>query len=187
MSSGDLVTVPGYIAGTWTADPIHSEIGFSVRHMMVSKVRGKFKAFEATIVTGDDPIISSATATIEMASIDTGNEGRDEDLRSSGYFGVEEHPQMSFTSTGVRSDGGAILVDGDLTIRGITNPVTLTVELGGFGPDPFGGTRAGFSATTHISRSEFGITSNAVLETGGVMVSDRVDITLDIEAVLQQG
>ena len=179
-------TIPGYRAGTWTIDPTHSEVGFSVRHMMVSKVRGKFAAFAGDLVTGDSPASSSVTATIELASIDTGNTDRDNHVKSADFFDVDHHPVMTYTSTGVRTSGDHFVLDGNLLLRGVTKPVALRLELGGFGPDAFGGYRVGFSASGEILRSDFGIDFNAVLEAGGVIVSDKVTINLEIEAVLNQ-
>ncbi len=179
-------TIPGYVAGTWTIDGLHSEVGFSVRHMMVSKVRGKFTKFTGELVTGASLLDSSVTAEIELASIDTGSEQRDGHLRSADFFDTENHPQMTYRSTGLRADGDDYVLDGELSIKGVTKSVPLKLELNGFGPDAYGGTRAGFSATGHINRSDFGITYNAAIEGGGVVVSDRVDIHLEIEAVLQK-
>ena len=179
-------TLPGYVAGTWTIDPVHSEVGFSVRHMMVSKVRGKFTTFSGDVVTGDSPLDSSVAATIDLSSIDTGNADRDNHIRSADFFEVDRHKTMTFTSTGVRQDGEEYVLDGELTLKTVTKPISLRLELGGFGPDPFGGTRAGFTAFGQIKRSDFGVDFNAVLETGGVVVGDKVDILLEIEAVLNE-
>jgi len=177
-------TIPGYITGTWTIDPVHSEVGFTVRHMMVSKVRGKFSSFNGEVVTGSNPLESSVTAEIDLSSIDTGNADRDNHIRSADFFDTDTHKTMTFRSTGVRADGGDFLLDGELTLKGVTKPVSLNLELGGFGPDAFGGTRAGFTATGEIKRSDFGVDFNAVLETGGMVVSDKVNLHLEIEAVL---
>jgi polyisoprenoid-binding protein YceI len=179
-------TLPGYVTGTWTIDPVHSEVGFSVRHMMVSKVRGKFTTFSGDVVTGDSPLDSSVTATIDLSSIDTGNPDRDNHIRSADFFDVDKHKTMTFKSTGVRQDGEEYVLDGELTLRSVTKPISLRLELGGFGPDPYGGTRAGFTAFGQLKRSDFGVDFNAVLETGGVVVGDKVDILLEIEAVLNQ-
>ena len=165
------VEIPGYIAGTWDLDPVHSTIGFVARHLMVSKVRGRFTRFEGQIVTAPNPLESSATATIDLSSVDTGNETRDNDLRSENFFDAATHPTMTYRSTGIRPTGSqdSFQVDGELTIRGVTRPIILTVEVNGFGPDPYGGTRAGFSAQGEIDRTEFGITFNApVPGSGGV-------------------
>jgi polyisoprenoid-binding protein YceI len=177
-------SIPGYVAGTWTIDPVHSEVGFSARHMMVSKVRGKFATFSGQVVTGADPLGSAVTAEIDMASIDTGNEQRDGHIRSADFFEVETHPTMTYRSTGVRLQDGEYVLDGDLTLKGVTKNVPLKLELNGFGPDPFGGTRAGFTATGEINRREFGVNFNAALGTGGAVVSDKVALHLEIEAVL---
>jgi polyisoprenoid-binding protein YceI len=177
-------SIPGYVAGTWTIDPVHSEVGFSARHMMVSKVRGKFGTFSGQVVTGADPLGSAVTAEIDMASIDTGNEQRDGHIRSADFFEVEAHPTMTYRSTGVRLQDGEYVLDGDLTLKGVTKNVPLKLELNGFGPDPFGGTRAGFTATGEINRRDFGVNFNAALETGGAVVSDKVALHLEIEAVL---
>src|SRR3954462_12002650 len=177
--------IPGYVAGTWAIDPVHSEVGFSVRHMMVSKVRGKFTEFSGDVVTGSNPLESAGTATIPLSSIATGNADRDNHIRSADFFEVDTHKTMTFRSTGVRIDGDDFVLDGELTLKGITKPVSLHLELGGFGQDPYGGTRAGFTATGEIKRSDFGVDFNAVLETGGVVVADKVTVSLEIEAVLQ--
>lgn len=177
--------IPGYVAGTWDLDPVHSTIGFVVRHLMVSKVRGRFTTFEAQVVTAPDPLASSATATIDLSSVDTGVEQRDNDLRSTNFFDVATHPKMTFVSTGIRPDGDTFIVDGDLTIRGVTKPVALTVEVNGFGPDPFGGTRAGFSASGEINRTDFGVSFNAPVP-GGVMISETVRLEIEAEAVLRK-
>src|ERR1700712_3281013 len=145
------VTIPGYIAGTWTIDPAHSDVSFAVRHMMVSKVKGRFGSFSGTIVTGQTPAESSVTAEIDLNSIDTNNAQRDNHIRSGDFFEVEKNPTMTFTSTSVEADGADFLVTGDLSLKGITKSVTLKLELNGISPDPYGGTRAGFSATTEIS------------------------------------
>jgi polyisoprenoid-binding protein YceI len=181
----EVTSIPGYVAGTWTIDPVHSEVGFAVRHMMVSKVRGKFTTFSGEIVTGDNPAASSVTAEIGLASIDTGNEQRDAHIKSADFFEVENYPTMTYKSTGVRAGGGGdFTLDGDLTLKGVTKKVPLRLELNGFGPDAYGGTRAGFTATTEINRRDFGVNFNAALQNGGVVVSDKVTIHLEIEAVL---
>ncbi|HEY6276465.1 MAG TPA: YceI family protein [Streptosporangiaceae bacterium] len=186
-TSGTLAAtaIPGYTAGTWTIDPVHSEVGFTVRHMMVSKVRGKFTTFSGEIVTGADPLDSSVTAEIDLGSITTGNDQRDAHMRSPDFFEVEKYPAMTYRSTGIRASGDGFVLDGQLTLKGVTRDVPLTLELNGFGPDAYGGTRAGFSATAEISRSDFGVNWNAAIEGGGVVVSDKVTIQLEIEAVLK--
>jgi polyisoprenoid-binding protein YceI len=184
-ATGTLSTVPGYVAGTWSIDPVHSEVGFTARHMMVSKVRGKFRTFSGEIVTGADPLGSSVTARIDLGSIDTGNEQRDAHIRSADFLEIETHPEMTYRSTGVRPSGDGYVLDGELTLKGVTRSVPLTLELNGFGPDPYGGTRAGFSATGEINRRDFGVNFSAIMETGGAVVGDKITLQLEIEAVLQ--
>ena len=185
MTTTAQTQIPGYIAGTWDIDPVHSDVSFTVRHMMVSKVRGHFASFTGEIVTGEDVTASSVRATIDATSIATGNDQRDGHIRSADFFHVEDHPTWTFASTAVRTDGDDLVVDGDLTIKGVTRPVTLALEVGGFGPDAFGGTRVGFSATTSINRSDFGVDIAMPLDGGGVVVSEKVQITLEIEGVLR--
>ena len=177
-------TIPGYTEGTWTIDPVHSEVGFTVRHMMVSKVRGKFTRFSGEIVTAENPLESSVTAEIDLTSIDTGSADRDTHIRSTDFFEVDTHKVMTYRSTGIRVAGDEYVLDGELTLKGVTKSVPLRLELGGFGPDPYSGYRAGFTASGEIKRSDFGVDFNAVLETGGVVVSDKVNLHLEIEAVL---
>ena len=178
-------TIPGYIAGTWTLDPVHTDISFTVRHLMVSKVRGKFTRFEGEIVTAEDPLQSSVTATIELDSIDTADAGRDAHIRSADFFDVEKHPTMTYRSTGVRASGDGYVVDGELSLHGVTKQVPLTLELNGFLADSPMGTKAGFSANGEISRKEFGIEFNMPLDGGGVVISDKVTLHLEVEATLK--
>jgi polyisoprenoid-binding protein YceI len=180
------ISIPGYVAGKWQFDPAHSEIGFTIRHMMVSKVRGKFTEYTCSITTAENPLESHAEAEVDLASITTGVDQRDAHLRSSDFFDAENSPKMTFRSTGIRPDGDDFKLDGELTIRGITKPITLDVEIGGFGPDPYGGYRAGFTATGQINRTDFGVNWNAAIEGGGVVVADKVSINIDIEAVLEK-
>lgn len=177
--------LPGYVAGTWDLDPVHSHIGFVARHLMVSKVRGRFTKFDVQVVTAEKPLDSSVTVSIDTASVDTGNEMRDDDLRSERFLDTAGHPLITFRSTSVTPGGDRYKVAGDLTIRGVTKPVTLDVEVNGFGPDPYGGTRAGFSATTEINRNDFGVSFNAPIP-GGVMVSEKIQIEIEAEAVLRK-
>jgi polyisoprenoid-binding protein YceI len=180
------VEIPGYIAGRWDIDPVHSHIGFIARHLMVSKVRGKFTKFEGQIITAGDPLQSTATATIDTTSVDTSNQQRDDDVRGENFLDAANHPTMTYRSTGVRRSGDDLIVDGELTIRGITRPVELALEVNGFGPDPYGGTRAGFSATGEINRTEFGIMANMAIPGGGVMVSEKIQLTIEVEAALHK-
>ena len=181
------VEIPGYVAGTWAIDPVHSEVSFLVRHMMVSKVRGRFDKFEGTFVTAEDPKASTVTASVELESINTGQEQRDAHIRSADFFEVEKHTHMTFVSAGIRPDGDDFLLDGDLTLKGVTKPVTFKLEFSGIGPDAYGGTRAGFSATTEINRTDYGVNFNGPIPgvPGGVAVSEKVTINLEIEGVLQ--
>jgi polyisoprenoid-binding protein YceI len=184
----DVQGIPGYVAGRWALDQAHSSVSFSVRHLMVSKVRGQFDVFDGEIVTGADPLASSVSATVDLSSIDTGNADRDAHIRSADFFDVDQYPTLSFRSTGVRADGDDFLVDGELTLHGVTRPVTLGLEVNGFQhASPFGDVRAGFSATGEISRKDYGIDINMPLEGGGVVVGDKVQIALEIEAILQEG
>jgi polyisoprenoid-binding protein YceI len=183
--SAQTAGIEGYQPGRWNIDPVHSDVSFSVRHMMVSKVRGKFSRLSGFIVTGTEPLSSSVEATIELDSFDTANEQRDAHIRSADFLDVANHPQMTFRSTGVRPDGSDFLVDGDLSLHGDTKPVTLHLEIGGFGPDAYGGTRAGFSATTEIDRTNFGVDLSMPMATGGVVIGEKVTISLDVEAVLE--
>ncbi|HZA75593.1 MAG TPA: YceI family protein [Acidimicrobiales bacterium] len=178
--------IPGYVAGTWVIDPIHSEIGFTVRHLMVSKVRGRFEKFEGEIVTGDDILDTRATVTVDLNSINTGNEDRDNDLRSSNYFESDKYPTMTYRTTSLRVEGDGYVADGELTVKDITNPVSLQVEFNGISPDPWGGTRAGLSASGEINRKDFGLTFDMPMEGGGLVVGDKIQLNLEIEAVLQK-
>lgn len=173
------------IAGTWQIDPAQTEVGFTVRRLM-SKVRGRFEEFDGTITTSDNLADSAVTATIQLASLNTGATQRDDHLRSGDFFSVEEHPNMTFASTGVKSvEDGAYVVTGDLTIKGATRPVEVEVELLGVGSDPWGGTRIGLEAKAEISRKEFGVDFNIPVQGDKVMIGDRIAITISAEAVLQ--
>jgi polyisoprenoid-binding protein YceI len=180
------VEIPGYIAGTWTIDPVHSNISFSVRHMMVSKVRGHFTRFEGEIVTAPDPLDSRVNVTIDLSSIDTANAQRDDDMRSANFLEIETHPEMTFRSTSVRRVGDHFVAEGELSLHGVTRPVELEVEVNGFAKDPFGATRAGFSARTEIDRRDFGITTNIPMDGGGVVVGETIQIFIEVEAILKE-
>jgi polyisoprenoid-binding protein YceI len=168
--------------GAWAIDPSHSEVGFTARHLM-TKVRGLFERFEGTIVTGDNP---SATATIDLNSINTRDDNRDAHLRSADFFDVENTGPMTFTSTKVETGGKGLLVTGDLSIKGVTKPVTIDVEVLGSESDPWGGTRAGFEGTLTISRKEWGVDFNIPMDGGRLLVGDRIDITIVAQAVLEE-
>jgi polyisoprenoid-binding protein YceI len=170
----------------YTIDAKHTSIGFSVRHLMIAKVRGTFGTVAGTIELGESGLIPTAVnAEIDIASIDTREAQRDAHLRSPDFFHVEQHPVMRFTSTGIEAEGDSrFRLTGELEIRGAKNTVTFEAEVGGHGPDPFGqGQRVAYEAKTKIKRSEFGLTYNSVLEAGGVAIGDDVEITLDVEAV----
>src|SRR5216683_7639518 len=184
-ASTEAGAIPGYIAGTWEIDPVHSEVGFTARHMMVSKVRGRFTTFSGELVTGENLLDSSVTATIDLTSINTGNEQRDQHIRSADFFETDKYTTMTYRSTGLRAEGDHYSLDGELTLKDVTQEVPLTVELNGFGPDPFGGTRAGFTATTEINRRDFNVNFSAPMQNGGMVVADKVTIHLEIEAVLK--
>lgn len=177
--------IAGYKPGTWELDPAHSEVHFSVRHMMISKVRGTFGVKSATLHAPENPLQARVEASVDVTSLDTNDENRDGHLRSADFFDTENHPTMQFRSTGVRVEDGDFLVDGDLTIRGVTKPVTFDFEFGGFGADPYGNYKAGATAKTVINREDFGLTWNAALETGGVLVGKDVTIELDLQGALQ--
>lgn len=175
------------LAGTYTIDPDHSRIGFVARHAMVTKVRGSFDDFEGTVVIdSDNPEASSATITIQGASIDTRNAERDAHLRSNDFLDLQNHPEITFTSTEVnRVQEDTIRLTGDLTIKGTTRPVTIDFEFQGTATDPFGNRRVGFEGSSVINRKDFGVVWNAALETGGVMVSDRITLEFELSLVRQ--
>jgi polyisoprenoid-binding protein YceI len=181
------VDIPGYVAGTWAIDPVHSEVSFVVRHMMVSKVRGRFDKFEGTFVTAENVAESTVTASVDLSSINTGQEQRDAHIRSADFFEVEKYPTMNFTSTALKASEEGFILEGDLTIKDVTKAVAFNLEVNGFGADAYGGTRAGFSASTQINRHDFHVDFNGPIPgvPGGVAVSENVTITLEIEGVLQ--
>ena len=184
MTAVTPTTIPGYIAGIWDIDSAHSDVSFSVRHMMVSKVRGRFNNVSGRLVTAADLLNSSVTADIDVNSFDTGNAQRDEHVRSADFLHAAQYPTMTYRSTEIRRDGDDLVVDGELTLHGIARQVPLTLEVTGFGPDPYGGTRMGVSATTKINRKDFGIDTDLPLDGGGVVIGETVQISLDIQAVL---
>jgi polyisoprenoid-binding protein YceI len=186
MTTSTSTQIPGYVAGTWDIDPVHSDVSFTVRHMMVSKVRGRLGAISGQIVTAPQFTDSTVTASVDASSVDTGNAQRDGHIRTADFFEVETHPTWEFRSTAIRADGGDYVLDGELTIKGVTKPVSFDLEVNGFGPDAYGGTRAGFSAKTTINRSDFGVDISMPLDGGGVVVSEKVQVALEIEGVLRQ-
>ena len=169
--------------GTWTVDPSHTNVGFTVRHLMVSKVRGRFGAFTGVVTIAENPLESTVEATVDTTSITTNDEARDQHLRSADFFEVEKYPNMTLRSSGVERRGSDFVLHADLTIRGITRQVELDLEFDGVENDPWGGIRAGFTASAEISRKDFGLEWNAALETGGVVVGDKVKILIEAELI----
>ena len=173
------------LSGTYVLDPAHTRVGFVARHAMVTKVRGQFNEFEGTaVVDGTDLTRSTVQLTIQAASIDTRNEQRDGHLRSNDFLAMEEYPQITFVSTAVETTGPTSFdVTGDLTIKGVTNSVTISFEFEGAATDPFGNQRVGFEGSVVINRKDYGITWNAALETGGVLVSDKITLEFEVSAI----
>ncbi len=173
------------LAGSWTIDASHTRIGFVARHAMVTKVRGAFNEFEGTaVIDGEDFTKSTASLTIQATSIDTRNEQRDGHLRSNDFLGMDEFPEITFASTGVKHTGDTTLeLTGDLTIKGTTNSVTVPFDFEGTATDPFGNLRAGFEGSVVINRKDYGITWNAALETGGVLVSEKITLEFEVSAI----
>lgn len=172
------------LEGTWDVDPSHSEVAFVIRHLMVSKVRGTFNDFSGSFVVGDSLATSSVQADIVVASIDTNGADRDAHVRSPEFFDADQFPTMTYRSTGVRVDGDDYVVDGDLSLHGVTRPVSLALEVLGFVPEtPFGDTRVGFSASGEIDRRDFGLEWNAPVNGGGVVLGTKIKIALEIEAI----
>jgi polyisoprenoid-binding protein YceI len=170
-------------AGTWKVDPGHAEVGFMGRHFMLTKVRGRFTGVDATVRIGERPEDSRVTAVIDMASVESGDRTRDDHLRSGDFFDAEKHPQAVFESTSVTWNGRSGTLDGNLTIKGVTHPVSLDVDYLGYARDPWGGDRTVFSASGKINREDWGLTWNMALETGGILVSKEIELSLEIEAV----
>lgn len=173
------------LTGTYTVDPAHTRIGFVARHAMVTKVRGSFDEFAGTaVLDGANPANSRVEVTIEAASIDTRNAQRDEHLRGNDFLAMQEYPKITFASTGVRQAGETTFeVTGDLTIKGVTNEITIPFEFEGAAKDPFGNQRVGFEGSVTINRRDYGVTWNAALEGGGVLVSDKVTLEFEISAI----
>lgn len=169
--------------GIWTIDPSHSAITFVARHLVITKVRGTFGEVSGTLTITEDKLASAVEATIGMASITTGDDSRDGHLKSAEFFDVENYPTMTFVSTGLRGDGAEYVLTGDLTIKGITKTLELDLEFEGVSPDPWGGTRVGFSAVGTINRRDFGLDFDVKLDTGGALVSEKIKIELEVQAV----
>ncbi len=180
-----VTTIPSTLSGTYAIDPSHSRIGFVARHAMVTKVRGSFNEFEGTATLDfDDVSRSSASVTIAAASIDTRQAQRDAHLRSNDFLAMDEFPTLTFVSTAARRTGDAEFeLDGDLTVRGVTQPITIPFTFEGTALDPFGNTRVGFEGSVVINRKDFGVSYNAALETGGVLISDKVTLEFEVSAV----
>jgi polyisoprenoid-binding protein YceI len=181
MGTTTTTTIPtvGLTAGTYTIDAGHSEVGFTLRHLGLAKIRGRFDWFDGTVTIADDPLQSSVVAHVDLRSVDTNNSVRDENLCGSDFFRVDAHPLMTFVSTGVTDDE----LRGDLTINGVTKPIALALDVNGVAVDNYGVTRAGFSATGEIRRSDFGVDFNAPFGIDGMLISDTVRIELEIEVV----
>lgn len=171
----------------WILDPTHSELGFKIKHLMITNVSGSFKTFQAEAKTdGEDFSTARISLTADMASISTNNEGRDAHLRNADFFEVEKFPELTFTSTRMEEDGSdSYVLHGDLTLKGVTKPVQLNVEYSGVTRDPWGGERAGFAITGKIKRSDWGISFNSVLETGGVALGEEVKLLAEVQMVKQ--
>jgi polyisoprenoid-binding protein YceI len=169
--------------GTWNIDPSHSIVSFVARHLVITKVRGTFGEVSGAVVIADDKLASTVQATIGMASITTGDEGRDGHLKSADFFDVETYPNMTFVSTGIRGDGAEYVLTGDLTIKGVSKSIELDLEFEGVSPDPWGGTRVGFSATGEINRRDFGLNFDVKVDTGGALVGEKIKLEIEAQAV----
>jgi polyisoprenoid-binding protein YceI len=177
-------TIPGYVAGTWNVDAAHSEVTFSVRHLAISKVKGSFSTFDVTLTTGESIVESSVVATIDIASVSTGNADRDGHLHSDDFFNTEAHPKAVFTSSSITEKGDDLIIDGELTLKGVTQPVQLKAEFGGIATDGYGQTKAGFSAKGKIDRTKFGVSFNAPLDNGGPLLGNEISLDFEIQLVL---
>ncbi|MEV8373033.1 YceI family protein [Kribbella sp. NPDC056861] len=177
-------TIPGLVSGTYALDVAHTEIGFTVRHLM-TKVRGTFQEFSGEIIVKDSLEESTADVSVELASVHTRNEQRDGHLRSGDFFDAEKSPKMSFTTTGFKPEGDDYILAGELTIKDVTKPIEFAVEFLGVEQNAYGQTIIGFEASTQISRKDWGIDFNVPLEGGKLLIGDKVDIHLDVQAALQ--
>src|SRR4029078_473071 len=169
--------------GTWNVDPVHSSVGFVARHLMVSKVRGRFGTFRGTLTIAEAPLKASVEGSADVASISTGDESRDGHLKSADFFDVEKYPTIDLVSTRIDRDGEHYVLHTTLPVNGVTKPVDFELEFEGVSPDPWGGTRAGFEAEAEITRKDWGLEWNMVLETGGLVIGDKVKIEIDAQAV----
>ncbi len=181
----ETATLPA--AGSWALDTTHTDVSFTARHLMVTKVRGRFPLVEGSVTIAENPVESSVVAVLDAAGVDSGEAGRDEHLRNADFFDVEQYPTITFRSTKVEAArGGDYKLTGDLTIKDVTRPVTLELEYLGTIASPFGDQRAGFSASTEISRKDWGLEWNMALEAGGVVVGDKIKINIEAEAIHQK-
>ena len=184
MSATVIQTTP--LAGTWTVDPTHSNVEFSVKHLGIATVKGAFREFEGTLVVGEDLASASVAGTVKVASVDTNEPQRDEHLRSADFFDAAAHPELTFASTAIRPvDEDTLEIDAELTMRGVTNPITLTAEVQGYEQDPWGNERVGLEITGQLNRGDYGMTFNQALGSGNMLVSDKVRLSLDVSAVKQ--
>jgi polyisoprenoid-binding protein YceI len=175
-------TINDLTPGTWNVDVSHSTVSFVARHLMLTKVRGRFAEFDGTLTVAGDPLQSKVEATVQMASVSTGDAGRDNHLVTGDFFDTQQFPTMQFVSTSIQPEGDEYLLHGDLTIKDVTKPVVFTLEFDGIVTDPWGNTKAAFSASTEINRKHFGLDWNVALDAGGVLVGDKIKIELDIQA-----
>jgi polyisoprenoid-binding protein YceI len=185
MSSGTTLEIPGYVTGTWDFDAPHTYVGFVVRHLVVTKVRGRFENVEGHIVTAENPLDSTVEVSVDLNSVNTNNEMRDNHLRSADFFEIEQFPRMTFRSTGIRQQGEDFVLDGELTIKDVTRPVSLDFEFGGIQAHPQMGTRIGASARGEINRKDFNVNFEGV-NNGVAVVADKIELVIDIEAALRQ-
>ena len=167
--------------GTWTIDAAHSSVAFSVKHLMISKVRGSFSGFSGTVTVPEDRLATTVEVTIDPATVNTADANRDAHLKNGDFFDAEQFPSWKFVSKSIRVDGNDYILAGDLTMRGVTKPVDLEVEFEGVSKDPWGNIKAGFSAQGEVNRKDFGMEYNAALETGGVLIGEKVKLSFDIE------
>jgi len=184
MSATAIQTTP--LAGTWTVDPTHSNVEFSVKHLGIATVKGAFREFEGTLVVGEELGSATAAGTIKVASVDTNEPQRDEHLRSADFFDAANHPELTFASIAIRPvDEDTFEIDAELTMHGVTNPITLTAEVQGYEQDPWGNERVGLEITGQLKRGDYGMTFNQALGSGNMLVSDKVKLSLDVSAVKQ--
>lgn len=184
MSETETANDRSQLTGEYTIDASHSRFGFVARHVMVAKVRGQFTEVEGSLrLDGDNPSNSWGRVTIQAASIDTRNEDRDNHIRSNDFLAMEEYPEISFETTSIEGEGDSFVVTGDLTIRGVTRSVDFDVEVIGAGQDPWGNTRVGFEGSTEVTRKDWNVSWNAAIDTGGVVVSEKVTLEFEISAI----